>query len=151
MLELCELCRITTVTSTIFAMYWTCEISTVFCTSESHASVMHHNGMNCACGIWTVFWIFWMIGTVSASQVRLLELLHATSQQSSGFSGWSAPVSVSPWRCSQICQRTGSVGLALSAARLAPVGHAQSCSARTSTFFRKNVWAVSNGDVSRSR
>ena len=30
--------------------------------------------MNCACGISTVFWIFWMSGTVSASWVRLHEL-----------------------------------------------------------------------------
>ena len=30
--------------STILSMYWTCGNSTVFCTSESQAPVMHHDG-----------------------------------------------------------------------------------------------------------
>ena len=48
-----------------------------------------------ACGILTVFRIFWMSGTVSASGVRLHEQCLRVSQQSSGSFKWSAPVSVS--------------------------------------------------------
>ena len=59
-------------TSTGPPRHWTCGISADFCTSESQAPVMHHNG-----------------------QVHhlILETAPVVSQQSSGFSGWSAPVS----------------------------------------------------------
>ena len=85
-----------------FSMYWACGSSTVLWTCESPASVVHRIGMNCAWNISKVFLIFCMINTVSARRVRLLELHHAVSQQFSGISGWSAPVSVSPKECSQL-------------------------------------------------
>ena len=49
-------------------MYRTCGSSRVFSTSESHASVMHHNGastinLNCTCGISAVFGMVGVVGT----------------------------------------------------------------------------------------
>ena len=41
------------------------------------------------CGVSAIFWIFWMIGT------SLCALGPVSSRQSSGFSGWSEPVSAS--------------------------------------------------------
>ena len=73
---------IATGTPMVLSMYWICGNFKVFCASESHAPVFHHNAHfhtllhddNS-----TIFWISWMVGTVSAQR-------GGSQQQSSGSS-----------------------------------------------------------------